>query len=231
MEDHGTIRPESLLEHGPRLRALARQLVGEARADDLVQETWVRAVERGPTGATPWRWLGRVVRNLASDERRLDAARSERERAVARNESEGDEGERFALHKELVAAIERLDAPYRQAILLRYFDALPPRRIAARLGVPVQRSCASAPGSQADPHRRGNSNLAASRRAPRRARLREEASGRSAVRPFSSPGISPCPSSPCTGRSASSWRCKTRVRRPHRRRRSSCSITRTFRAR
>ena len=67
MEHHPPLHPESLLEHGPRLRALARRLVhDEHAADDLVQETWVRAVERGPaSGATPWQWLARVLRNLA----------------------------------------------------------------------------------------------------------------------------------------------------------------------
>ena len=136
--EQDAIHPESLLEHAPRLRALARRLVGEADADDLVQETWLRAVKRGPRGATPWSWLGRVLRNLASDERRSGAARAERELEAARNEATEDEGERFALHKALVAALERLDAPYRQAILLRYFEGLPPRKIATRLGVPVK---------------------------------------------------------------------------------------------
>ena len=137
MEHHATFQAKTLLEHGPRLRALARQLVGEERADDLVQDAWLRAVERGGDG-TRWSWLGRVLRNLAFDRRRTDAARAERERAVARPEAGSDEGARFAMHRELVAAIDRLEAPYRQAIVLRYFDALPPRRIAARLGVPVK---------------------------------------------------------------------------------------------
>ena len=74
MEHHATFQAKTLLEHGPRLRALARQLVGEERADDLVQDAWLRAVERGGDG-TRWSWLGRVLRNLAFDRRRTDAAR------------------------------------------------------------------------------------------------------------------------------------------------------------
>ncbi len=140
MKPSAPIHPESLLQHGPRLRALARRLVRDDHAaDDLVQETWVRAVERGPaSGGTPWQWLARVLRNLAFQDHRLDARRVERERAVARSESGGDERQRFGMHRELVEAIERLEEPYRQAILLRYFDALPPRKISARLGVPVK---------------------------------------------------------------------------------------------
>jgi RNA polymerase sigma-70 factor (ECF subfamily) len=132
--------PESLLLHGPRLRALARKLVGdESSADDLVQETWVRALEHGPGHMTSlWRWLSTVLRNLASDDRRLEAHRAQRERAVARGEAASEHEERFAGHKELVAAIDWLPEPYRQAILLRYFEDLPPRRIATRLGVPVK---------------------------------------------------------------------------------------------
>jgi RNA polymerase sigma-70 factor (ECF subfamily) len=132
---------ESLLENGPRLRALARRLVHDDHsAEDLVQETWVRAVERGPSGAaTPWQWLARVLRNLAFEDHRLRATRMERERSVARSETGGgDEAQRFGMHRELVSAIESLEEPYRRAILLRYFDGLAPRQIAARLGIPVK---------------------------------------------------------------------------------------------
>src|SRR6185503_3136620 len=106
-------------------------------ADDLVQETWLRAVERGGASST-WSWLARVVRNLAFQGRRLDAHRAERERGAARREGGGEPEQRFSGHKELVAAIDRLPEPYRETILLRYFEDLPPRRIAARLGVPIK---------------------------------------------------------------------------------------------
>src|SRR6185503_17039607 len=138
MEHHYPLHPETLLEHGPRLSALARRLVRDGHAaDDLVQETWLRAVERGGASST-WSWLARVVRNLAFQGRRLDAHRAERERGAARREGGGEPEQRFSGHKELVAAIDRLPEPYRETILLRYFEDLPPRRIAARLGVPVK---------------------------------------------------------------------------------------------
>ncbi len=63
------LRIEEIVAHQDFLRALARRLVCDvARADDLVQETWVRALDapaRRPRrlGA----WLARVVTNLAHD--------------------------------------------------------------------------------------------------------------------------------------------------------------------
>jgi len=138
METRSTFPLESLLQHAPRLRALARSLVRDEHAvEDLVQETWARALERGPTAA-PWRWLARVLRNEAFQQRRSGAARAAREQAAARSEPTGDEHRRFALQRELMEAIEQLEEPYRRAILLRYFDGLPPRRIATRLGLPVK---------------------------------------------------------------------------------------------
>src|SRR6185295_4777393 len=41
-------------------------------------------------------------------------------------------------HKRLVLAVMQLDEPYRSTVLLRWFEDLPPREVAARLGVPVE---------------------------------------------------------------------------------------------
>ena len=41
----------------------------------------------------------------------------------------------LGLHRALVDAVEALAEPYRSAVWLRYFEDLPPRRIAARLGL------------------------------------------------------------------------------------------------
>lgn len=59
-------RPEELLEHAAWIRRLARRLVqGEARADDLVQETWLAALRAAPRGGPLRPWLARVARNFA----------------------------------------------------------------------------------------------------------------------------------------------------------------------
>ena len=61
---------ELYAEYQPRLRAFGYRLAGNAHdADDLVQETFVRAMERPPPRPElPWRpWLARVAVNLARD--------------------------------------------------------------------------------------------------------------------------------------------------------------------
>src|SRR5437867_1369513 len=77
--------PEELLAHDPFVRAVARRLLSdEHRVEDVVQETWLAALRRGPGPVGSLRaWLATVVRNFAIDARRRDAARSARERMAA----------------------------------------------------------------------------------------------------------------------------------------------------
>ena len=58
---------EELLAHGPWVRALARSLVRDpSRADDLVQQAWLKALERPPAPCGSARgWFATVLRNLA----------------------------------------------------------------------------------------------------------------------------------------------------------------------
>src|SRR5262245_64613195 len=78
-----TATPEELLEHAPWLRRLAATLVaGDAAADDLVQETWLAALRHPPSAGAAGElrpWLARVARNLASNFRRGEARRAERD--------------------------------------------------------------------------------------------------------------------------------------------------------
>src|SRR5262245_34735469 len=76
---------ESLLLYDGFVRALARSLVrGEDAVDDIVQQTWLRALRR-PLGllGSPRAWLATVVRSVVIDKRRTDAHRAQRERAAA----------------------------------------------------------------------------------------------------------------------------------------------------
>jgi DNA-directed RNA polymerase specialized sigma24 family protein len=121
-----------LLERIGWVHALARALVSDgAGAEDLAQDTLAIALERAPRDPAAWRgWVRTVLRNLIAQGRRGSARREQRERLAARAESlpsELDNAARLASHRQVVAAVEALEEPFRSAVLLRYFDGLPPR--------------------------------------------------------------------------------------------------------
>ena len=130
-------RIDQLLEQQAWIRRLARSLAGDAqRADDLMQETWVRALEHPPEADGPIRgWIATVMRNLAVQTQRGDGRRRAREETIAREErtdSSHEVVERAALHRDLVEVVMSLDEPYRTTVLLRYYDGLAPSEIATR---------------------------------------------------------------------------------------------------
>ena len=117
-------------------------------ADDLTQETMLeawRSTQRPPTEPALTRWLFGVARNV------LHRYRREQGRESSRHIDVPDDDQAFALASEtfdidatleredivalLDAALARIPAASRQAILLRYIDELPQREIAQRLGV------------------------------------------------------------------------------------------------
>ncbi len=141
----GTTEPlesEALLAHASWVRKLARHLVADVQlAEDLSQDACVVALERPPrAGLDPRRWLATVVRNLARQNARGDGRRRARETGAAADEALPGTNqlvERVAIQRELVGAVLELSEPYRTAVLLRFFEELPQREIARRLGVPV----------------------------------------------------------------------------------------------
>ncbi len=139
-----TLRPtaRALLEHTEFLRALARSLVRDAAtADDVVQDTMVRALERPPRHRDNLRgWLGRVVRNLSLGGHRTAHRRRAREHAAARPDRidpTADAAARAEVQSVVARAVRELDETDRTVIVLRFFDGLMPREIARRLDVPV----------------------------------------------------------------------------------------------
>ena len=134
---------ETLLAHEGFVRGLARQLVtGDADVDDVVQQTFVAALEHPPRSEGGLRgWLATVVRNVVRQRYRAKGRRTRRERVAARPEgvpSTADLLAREVARRTVVEAVVALDEPYRAAIVLRYLEGLPPRDVAARLGVPVE---------------------------------------------------------------------------------------------
>ena len=132
---------QSLLDHAGWVRNLARKLVGDPNlADDLVQETWVKALQRPPTGGNLRAWLASVLRNIVRQRHRADTRRQRYETAGSSAESvpaTSDLVEQVATEKHIVEGVLGLDEPYRTAVLMRFYEDLPPRKIAASLGVPV----------------------------------------------------------------------------------------------
>lgn len=132
---------DALLADSEWIRGLARSLVGEARADDVVQDLWLSALERGPRSAASARgWLGTVLRNSVRRLHRADASRAGREAQAARRDeptSTLEVVERFSTQQAVAAAVLELPVVVRDAILLRFYEDLPLREIATRQGVSI----------------------------------------------------------------------------------------------
>jgi DNA-directed RNA polymerase specialized sigma24 family protein len=120
------LSPEGLLADSRWLRALARGLVGEVGADDLVQETWLSALRRPPRLLTNLRpWLRTVARNLSLRDRDRQDRRRKREARSAQAESQPSTSDlvaRATLRRSVVDAVLDLEEPYRSTILLRFFE-------------------------------------------------------------------------------------------------------------
>ena len=116
--------------------------------DDLVQETWLRVLERGNTydGRSRFEpWLFRVARNLA-----IDAARKQTlfsldsdEGEAARSSSASSEPSPYALAartqdaERLAHSLDTLDPVFREALTLRFQEDLSLQEISAIVGAPV----------------------------------------------------------------------------------------------
>jgi RNA polymerase sigma-70 factor (ECF subfamily) len=134
---------EIILAHGPFLRRLSQSLVSDqTAAEDLVQETLRIAIERPPRSTDRVRaWLSRVMRRQAINQRRAEAARESREEIHPTPTSppppvrHASEAETVALLQTVIRGLEPI---YRDVLVLRFYDDLPPRKIARKLRLPVE---------------------------------------------------------------------------------------------
>jgi|GEM_PF-3311523 len=138
-----TLSPEILLTHADFIRRLARRLIGdEQKAEDVAQDVWVAALEKPAADVASVRaWLAGTARNLVRRSVRTDERVHRREHAAARPEAERSTDELIeaeGARRRVVEALLELNEPYRSAILYRFYDDLPPRKIARRLGAPVE---------------------------------------------------------------------------------------------
>lgn len=110
-------------------------------ADDLVQETLVRALHARPRfhhGTNLAAWTNSIMRNLFIDGRRRSAVRRRWEKAEELPEEKPALGPLDVLSEEdVTAALAHLPARYREIFQLAYLENLSYREIADRLCLPM----------------------------------------------------------------------------------------------
>ncbi len=134
---------ELALEHADWVRGLAARLVGDvARADDVVQDALIQAYLHPPTDeSSPRGWIATVVRNVARQRIRGEATRARHERAEPITDARAPSAAELVAEVETTRRVARLATelaePYREAVLLRYYEGLSSAEIARRLRVPA----------------------------------------------------------------------------------------------
>ena len=132
-----------LLEHSDWLRRLAGHLVRDPTdADDLAQLAMETALVSPPKQPGPLRpWLGGLLRNLARMHWRSSARRRVREESAATWQADalGPDQllEKARAFEQVARSVTGLSDPFREAILLRYFEGLSSAEISRRLEVPA----------------------------------------------------------------------------------------------
>ncbi len=136
-----------LAAHALAIERMAHALcASDAEADDVGQEIALAALQgRAPV---PQRvahsfgaWLAGVARNVARNRQRQERRIALREQSSARAEALPSAAERCArleLETRLVSFVRELPANQCEVLYLRFWEELPPREIARRLGVGVE---------------------------------------------------------------------------------------------
>ena len=132
-------------EHSPSLYRFARTLVRNTHAaEDLVQETFLRALEKGDTfraEASVRTWLHRILHNLAVDRARRNHREvlvedvEERWRDDAYTVDSETVVERAETREELEDALVRLPFIYRSTVVLHDVEAWTLREVADAQGI------------------------------------------------------------------------------------------------
>ncbi len=145
MAAEGTPSADELLAHGDWLLQLARALVGDAAAEDVVQQTYEVALAKPPNRDGPLRpWLGGVARNLARMTTRGRVRRERREQREVVEETTAALAvptpdqlvERVQLHQQVARLVLELPEPLRSTLLLRFFEGMSAADIARAQGIP-----------------------------------------------------------------------------------------------
>ncbi len=127
-----------LSEHGPGLLLFARQFLDHARAQDAVQEGFLRVWRRDKPEAVSKALLCRAVRTAALDILRSNRRRSQREENYATEQPlfvETASGGEFS-SEEVQRALAKLPAEQREVVVLRLWNDLTIAGAAEALGIP-----------------------------------------------------------------------------------------------
>ncbi|MBL8609020.1 MAG: sigma-70 family RNA polymerase sigma factor [Myxococcales bacterium] len=125
--------------HAAMVHGVALARVGPADADDVVQETFIVALERieglrdaGAFGP----WLAQIARNLATDVgRRRARRRTEPLEPEADIAAPGADGEARAEAERVLQALRALPEAYRETLVLRLVEGLSGPEIARQVGM------------------------------------------------------------------------------------------------
>jgi RNA polymerase sigma-70 factor (ECF subfamily) len=144
---------EHALPHLPYIARVARALArDEADADDLVQETFLRAYrywDSFEAGTDCKRWLAQICRNVLVDSHRrarledpVEDAELESLAAVHMHQAAqaaglGDMYSRLDLGPAIMTAIARLETVFRDVVVLSDVEGLSYEEVAAHLEIPI----------------------------------------------------------------------------------------------
>jgi RNA polymerase sigma factor (sigma-70 family) len=129
-----------LLPHAAWARRLARVLVSASEAEDLCQEAWLKTLESPSLPREPKPWLATVLRRIGRNRFRSTDRRRVRELGIDLPEAVPSPEQslgRMEIQRMLAERVAALEEPFRQTLLLRYFDDLSGAEIARRLDVPA----------------------------------------------------------------------------------------------
>jgi RNA polymerase sigma-70 factor (ECF subfamily) len=127
------------LELAPGLLRLAGRLAGATGAEDLVQATYLRALEHGGSVREPRSWLRRVLLNERWMDLRRRRRRDAREQSIAGNAELDVEHVVHCLEVARLVArlVEELDEDVRLVVRERYFEGCSAADIARRHRIPA----------------------------------------------------------------------------------------------
>lgn len=128
-----------LLRNGDWLRRFVATLVPHQDVDDVVQSTWLAALQGGTVTRSVRNWLCGAAANFARLRHRKTARGARAMREVARNAahepSAADLVEALEVQRLISEALLALPEPTRTILVLRYQQRLPVEAIAAQVGL------------------------------------------------------------------------------------------------